>query len=168
MRSYSKEELERCYKEYIEPEFIPDERYPLKEFCEYFDEPGHHIEFDDRSCVAWCDLSDGIKWIIFFVVGKDHRNSGEGTKILQEWMERNGTPKTVVDAASEDAFRFWKKNGFCRVEGYEYVQPALFPGMNPVSSLVLATNFDAAPDKIDFVMKEYFDRELSSDVTPLR
>lgn len=161
MRSYSREELERCYKEYIEPEFIPDERYPLKEFCEYFDKPGHHIEFDERSCIAWCDLSDGIEWIIFFVVDKDYRNSGEGTKIFQDWNERNGRPKLVIDAASDDAFRFWKRLGFNRVENYEYIQPALFPGMNPVSSLIFAANFDTSPEKMDSVMKEYFARELS-------
>jgi len=159
MKSY-REKLEEVYRNLVEPAFAVDERMPLHEFCEYFISDKyashHHIEFDDRYCLLWCDLDNGIKCIEFLVVSPKERNRGLGGRIFSEWLERNGHPNLMMEVDGDRAMKFWNRYGIKPVRDYQYVQPPLKEGMNPVDWLTLSTNFDQTKEETDRMIRSWF------------
>lgn len=160
IRMHSRQELERTYHKLVEPNFHVDERMPIKEFCDYFISDKyrdrHFIEFNDDYLLLWCDLPGDVKCIEFLVVDKDKRNGGLGRKVFSEWMDRHGHPKLMMEIDNDGAERFWGRFGIHVIPGYDYVQPPLKEGLNPVYTLKLATNFTQTKDEIDKMVKNWF------------
>ena len=134
---------------------------PLKEYCDYFltdkYKGRHHLEATGEYMLLWCDIEEDLKVIEFFVVSSDKRGNGFGTKVFSEWMTRNGNPKLMMEIDSDKAYRFWSKFGIKQVPDYDYVQPPLKEGLNPVTTLKLSTNFSLADKKeIDRIVKLWF------------
>lgn len=145
----------------MEMTFPEDERMPLEEYCDYFlsdkYKDNHHLEATDDYMILWCDLEKDLKVIEFFVVSPSKRDHGFGTKIFSDWIDRNEKPKLMMEIDSDKAYRFRNKFGIKQVSDYDYVQPPLKQGMNPVTTLRLSTNFSIKDKKeVDRIVKLWF------------
>ena len=152
--------LRNLYRQFM-TEFPEDERPTEDEFVKYYTTDkyvSHHKLLTDIGyLLLWCELDCGVKVIEFFVVDKNLRNHGIGTKVFTDWLHSfNEIPKLMCEVDSEGGKRFWSRFGINQVENFNYVQPPLSESQDEVSSLMLSTNFTADHDFLNQVIREWY------------
>ena len=142
-------------------EFPEDERPTEDEFVKYYTTDkyvSHHkLITDINYLLLWCELDCEVKVIEFFVVDKDFRNRGIGTKVFTDWLKLfDEHPKVMCEVDSEGGKRFWNRFGIKPVENFNYVQPPLSAASKEVTNLVLSTNFNLGKEFLDKAIKEWY------------
>ncbi len=152
--------LRHLYRQFM-LEFPEDERPTKNEFVKYYTTnkyaQHHRLIWDNDYLLLWCELDCGVKVIEFFVVDRNLRNHGIGTKVFTNWLNSfEETPKLMCEVDSEAGKRFWSRFGINQVENFKYVQPPLSESQKEVSNLMLSTNFKADESFLNTVIKEWY------------
>ena len=132
------------YKVYsiMEASFPPDEHRPYDEQKELLDNPCYSIyvakdnnEGEIQGFMAVWQL-EGLGFIEHFAVDSKYRNTGLGSRMLQEIRSYlTGRICLEVELPNDDMAKrrieFYQKNGLY-YNDYPYIQPAISKGKNPI------------------------------------
>lgn len=144
--------------------FPPDELRSRQEHLELLDVPEYNVWAYYNAgqlqgfLTVW-DL-DGFAFIEHFAVKSSCRNSGLGSKLLQELAQKLGKrlcleaelPETELAKRRLD---FYRRNGFA-VNTYPYLQPALEVGKSPVPLYVLTTGGIVNQEEFESLVTEIY------------
>ncbi len=143
--------IEKMKKEYfdkvyaiMEQSFPSDEKRPYEEQKKLLDNPSYSIYIEDKknAFIATWQFDDFV-FIEHFAVRKEYRNTGLGSKMLGEFLEKQ--KKTVcleVELPDTEMAKrrigFYERNGFFLNE-YEYFQPPISKGKKIVPLMIMTS-----------------------------
>ena len=145
----SEEEFEQVYR-IMEASFPPDEHRPYEEQQKLLDNPNYQIyvaKEDDNFLEIQGFMAvwqfESLSFIEHFAVDSKYRNTGLGSRMLQEIMEhQTGLICLEVELPDNDMakrrIQFYKKNGLY-YNDYPYMQPAISKGRNPIPLRIMTS-----------------------------
>ena len=162
------------YKVYsiMEASFPPDEHRPYDEQKELLDNPCYSIyvakdnnEGEIQGFMAVWQL-DSLGFIEHFAVDSKYRNTGLGSRMLQEIRSYlTGRICLEVELPDDDISKrrinFYHRNGFC-YNDYPYIQPAISKGRNPIPLRIMTSE-----TKIDMVEYDKIKNTIYKEVYKL-
>ncbi len=145
----SKYEFEQVYR-IMESSFPPDEHRPYEEQLKLLNNPNYQIyvaKKDENSneiqgfMAVW--QFDDLSFIEHFAVDSKYRNTGLGSRMLQEIREHlTGRICLEVELPDDDIAKrrieFYKRNGLY-YNDYPYIQPAISKGRNPIPLRIMTS-----------------------------
>ena len=142
-------EFEQVYR-IMEASFPPDEHRPYEEQLELLDNPNYKIyvskEADNfleiQGFMAVWQFED-LSFIEHFAVDSKYRNTGLGSRMLQEIMEHLGGRICLeVELPDNDMAKrrieFYHRNGLY-YNDYPYIQPTISKGRNPIPLRIMTS-----------------------------
>lgn len=131
--------------------FPPDERRDVKEIDRLVADvssPMHAelIYFKGRlsGFITWWEF-DRFRYIEHFAIEPSKRGEGIGAKALKAFVGQTDSP-VVLEVELPDTsdmarrrIRFYERNGFNALMGYDYIQPPYGPGLQSVPMMLMAT-----------------------------
>lgn len=142
-------EFEQVYR-IMEASFPPDEHRPYEEQQELLDNSNYQIyvaKETDNSLEIQGFMAvwrfDGLGFIEHFAVDNKYRNSGLGSRMLQE-INEHLTGRICLEVELPDneiskrRIAFYQRNGLY-YNDYPYIQPAISKGRNPIPLRIMTS-----------------------------
>ncbi len=153
----NKEEFKQVYR-IMESSFPSDEHRPYEEQQELMKTPNYQIYvakeanniLEIKGFMAVWQFED-LSFIEHFAVDSKYRNTGLGSKMLQEIMEHLGGRICLeVELPDNDMAKrrieFYQRNGLY-YNDYPYIQPAISKGRNPIPLRIMTSGGVVSQDE---------------------
>lgn len=165
----NKDEFEQVYR-IMKSSFPPDEHRPYEEQQELMENLNYQIyvakETDNfleiQGFMAVWQFED-LSFIEHFAVDGKYRNTGLGSRMLQEIMEHLGGRICLeVELPDNDIakrrIQFYERNGLY-YNDYPYIQPAISKGRNPIPLRIMTSGGAISEDEYEEI-KDTLYREV--------
>ncbi len=152
IKKMKREDFDKVYA-IMEQSFPPDERRPYKEQQELLENPLYSVYIVENlyAFIATWEFDEFV-FIEHFAVKNECRNTGLGSRMLSEFLEKQ--KKTVcleVELPETELAKrrigFYERNGFYFNE-FEYFQPPISQGKKIIPLRIMTSN--AGIDKVTF------------------